>query len=424
MARVSLIARISPEFRRRYQVYLQQQPEDDQQLEELEDLFPDLDADQYFRLFQILNNWHHPRNFQNNHQVPNQNDPQFQNRIRNNQPALEHQNRMAQQQPQQRPPAIFVDDPYHGNINPGTTDGAKLYLKATASISDDDKFDLNISSAQKFLDVMRRDATNFGWGSLIRAIQGNDANETRNLLKDHKIITEAQIKKQAYKTWGNHAAVFATVVPDEYVLEELDPTNDAGHRPAFYRRVKSRMIAKRIVGHLKTADYEILKNQSEQYTWANDEKEEMDGPTILWLLLQACNPSTRVGVSELKTDIRNANSAKFEHDVKKLTDYLSSKNREIEEKGQTHQDYHLDLFNALQTVPNPDFSSFIRDERQAWEIGGEKTPNQLVAEALTIYNNAVSSNRWNTKDPKDAKTMALSIKLSNFVTKPSDTRRW
>ena len=424
MARVSLIARISPEFRRRYQVYLQQQPEDDQQLEELEDLFPDLDADQYFRLFQILNNWHHPRNFQNNHQVPNQNDPQFQNRIRNNQPALEHQNRMAQQQPQQRPPAIFVDDPYHGNINPGTTDGAKLYLKATASISDDDKFDLNISSAQKFLDVMRRDATNFGWGSLIRAIQGNDANETRNLLKDHKIITEAQIKKQAYKTWGNHAAVFVTVVPDEYVLEELDPTNDAGHRPAFYRRVKSRMIAKRIVGHLKTADYEILKNQSEQYTWANDEKEEMDGPTILWLLLQACNPSTRVGVSELKTDIRNANSAKFEHDVKKLTDYLSSKNREIEEKGQTHQDYHLDLFNALQTVPNPDFSSFIRDERQAWEIGGEKTPNQLVAEALTIYNNAVSSNRWNTKDPKDAKTMALSIKLSNFVTKPSDTRRW
>jgi len=322
---------------------------------------------------------------------------------------------MAQQQPQQRPPAIFVDDPYHGNINPGTTDGAKLYLKATASISDDDKFDLNISSAQKFLDVMRRDATNFGWGSLIRAIQGNDANETRNLLKDHKVITEAQIKKQAYKTWGNHAAVFATVVPDEYVLEELDPTNDAGHRPAFYRRVKSRMIAKRIVGHLKTADYEILKNQSEQYTWANDEKEEMDGPTMLWLLLQACNPSTRVGVSELKTDIRNANSAKFEHDVKKLTDYLSSKNREIEEKGQTHQDYHLDLFNALQTVPNPDFSSFItRDERQAWEIGGEKTPNQLVAEALTIYNNAVSSNRWNTKDPKDAKIMALTTQIEQL----------
>lgn len=42
---------------------------------------------------------------------------------------------------------IFVDDPYQGNINPGTTDGAKLYLKATAAIPEEDKFDLNISSA-------------------------------------------------------------------------------------------------------------------------------------------------------------------------------------------------------------------------------------------------------------------------------------
>ena len=57
---------------------------------------------------------------------------------------------------------VFVDDPYHGDINPGTTAAAKFYLKATAAISEDDKFDLNISSAQKFLNFMRRDANNFG----------------------------------------------------------------------------------------------------------------------------------------------------------------------------------------------------------------------------------------------------------------------
>ena len=175
------------------------------------------------------------------------------------------------------------------------------------------------------------------------------------------------------------------------------------------------MIAKRIIGHLKTADFEILKNHSAKYTWFNDDKEEMDGPTILWLLLQACNPSTRVGVSELKTYLRNATSAKFQHDAKKLTDYMSSKYREIEEKGQNHEDYQLDLFNALQTVPNPDFAAFIRDERQAWEIGGNKTPNQLIAESLTIYNNAVSTNRWDTKDPKDAKIMALTTQVEQLV---------
>ena len=101
--------------------------------------------------------------------------------------------------------------------------------------------------------------------------------------------------------------------------------------------------------------------------------------------------------------------------MKKLTDYMSSKNREIEEKGQTHQDYQLDLFNALQTVPNPDFAAFICDERQAWEIEGEKKPDQIIAEALTIYNDAVSADRWDNKDPKDAKILALTTQVETLV---------
>ena len=62
---------------------------------------------------------------------------------------------------------VFVDDPYQGDINPGTTDGAKLYIKATAAIPEDEKFDLTISTAQKFLDLMQRDSNNFSWGHLI-----------------------------------------------------------------------------------------------------------------------------------------------------------------------------------------------------------------------------------------------------------------
>ena len=101
---------------------------------------------------------------------------------------------------------------------------------------------------------------------------------------------------------------------------------------APHRRVRSRMIAKRIIGHLKTSNFEILKKHASKYTWSNDTKNEMDRPTMLWILLQACNPSTRVGLSELKTDLRNANSAKFKHDVKKLTDYMRSKSEKLKKK--------------------------------------------------------------------------------------------
>jgi len=254
MVRQSFRRFLTPEFRARYQLYLQtQSPEDDQHLRVLEDCFPDLTVEQYFRIFQILNNREHPRDIQNIPEPPQiQNVPQIRNQARN-QPV---QNRNLNQQrilrmAQQQPAAIFVDDPYHGDINPGTTDGAKLYLKATTAIKEDEKFDLNISTAQKFLDLMRRDSTNFGWGALIRAIPEADANTNKNLLKDHKVLTEEHMKRQAYKTWGNQAALLNTPVPDGYVLEDLDPANNQAHRPAFFRRVRSRMIAKRIMGHLK-----------------------------------------------------------------------------------------------------------------------------------------------------------------------------
>ena len=60
------------------------------------------------------------------------------------------------------------------------------------------------------------------------------------------------------------------------------------------------MIAKRIIGYLKTADYEVLMNKSKLLTWKGHGDEEVDGPTILWILLQMCYPSTRVEVAELK----------------------------------------------------------------------------------------------------------------------------
>ena len=248
--------------------------------------------------------------------------------------------------------AQFVDDPFKGNINPGTSDGAKLYLKATANTAEDDKFEITITSAQKFVDMVTKDTNNFGWGSLVRAIPFDVAGATKNLLIEHRDIEFAMIKKQAYKTWGNHQADFDTVVPEIQELEELDPAAIEAHRVPFYRRIRSRMIAKCIIGYLKLADWEHLKNKSSKFTWSGHGDEEMDGRTILWVLFQTCNPSTRVGVSELKEDIRGATSSKFGHDIQKLTDFVGSKYRKIREKGQTHDDIILDLFNAFKTVPN------------------------------------------------------------------------
>ena len=52
------------------------------------------------------------------------------------------------------------------------------------------------------------------------------------------------MKKQAYKTWGNHLVDFDTDIPDAANLEDLTPsTNNANIYP-FYRRVRNTMITK------------------------------------------------------------------------------------------------------------------------------------------------------------------------------------
>ena len=421
------------------------QPSDDQQIEYLRIQFPNFHLAHIFQLFEILNSRRHRQqiNFENlinfirlrnqrnerqrmnvlNHQEPVANDPVGNNNNNNNEgnnggnpefvPVINAPPVAPPLMAAQPHHLIFVDDPFKGNINPGTSEGAKLYIKATAKIDEDDKIDININNSQKFLDRMTRDTNTFGWGMLVRTVQVNE-NTQKNILKDHKDISAADIKRQAYKTWGNHAADFHTPVPDTYNLEHINPEQIPAHREIFYRRVRSRMIAKRIIAYLKTSDFEVLKNKAHQITWSGNGEEEIDGPTILWILLKICNPSTRVGVAELKEDLRKTTSAKFQHNVKLMTDHLSSKYRNIQEKGQTHEDYLLDVFNALASVPNQDFAAHIRDERREWELGGTKTADELISESVTIYNNAVSAGRWEAKDPKDAKILALTTRLEEL----------
>jgi len=172
------------------------------------------------------------------------------------------------------------------------------------------------------------------------------------MLKDHKILSEAILKRQAYVTFGNHVTLPNDVVPDAYDMKVLDPVNNRNHVAPFYRRVRSEMIASRIMGYLKPSDFDILKNEESKYLWTGNGIEAYGGPTILWILFGISNPLTRVGVSELNADISNAASEKFKHNVRELTDYLSSKYREIIERGQRHDDFLYDIFIRWKLSPN------------------------------------------------------------------------
>ena len=56
---------------------------------------------------------------------------------------------------------------YLGDINPGDSNGSKLYIKATEPLEKDHKIKVKVDNANKFLDQVRSDANKFGWRKLV-----------------------------------------------------------------------------------------------------------------------------------------------------------------------------------------------------------------------------------------------------------------
>ena len=46
----------------------------------------------------------------------------------------------------------YVTNLYFGNINPGDTNRSKLYLKATEELSKENKIEIRVENAHKFID--------------------------------------------------------------------------------------------------------------------------------------------------------------------------------------------------------------------------------------------------------------------------------
>ena len=120
------------------------------------------------------------------------------------------------------------------------------------------------------------------------------------------------------------------------------------------------MIGLRIVRSLTAKGFDSLNLNKCLYIWTDTAQETYyDGLVILFLVLQHCNPSTRVGVSHLKETIRNCTAANFNHNMVEMTNKMMECKNEIEGKNFTHDDMVLDLFTALLSGKNNEFSQMI-----------------------------------------------------------------
>ena len=325
----------------------------------------------------------------------------------------------------------FVLNPYLGDVNPGTPEGLKLYNKAIEA--PDTKLNIGQKNSRDIVSSFEKDASDFGWGPAISAIQVNDnpAPDFKSILTKAREINLEHVQKAARRTWGQLAGLqWNDPLPNDLTIFDIDPAINVAQRPQFFRRTRSIMIAKRIEASLDKASLKSLMLEKKAFTWTEANGTiHYDGPTMLWLILSKINPSVRVGISTLKTNLSSATMPAHKHNIIQLLDYMHDNYTKIYEDDGEHTDYTLNLFNALETSNNQEFLTFLSGLKDEWETSNtdesdRETSDALRKKVLQKYNNMSKAKRWKkTDDPSSKIISALMTKVSSLENQISNSNK-
>ena len=82
---------------------------------------------------------------------------------------------------------------------------------------------------------------------------------------------------------------------------------------------------------------------------------------------------------------------------------------EISIEEETHSEIVRQKLKLYSTSSCPIFRDYMETIRSEWEEEEKFTEDQVRSMDLNKYNNILTSERWSTKDPKDANILALVI---------------
>lgn len=103
---------------------------------------------------------------------------------------------------------------------------------------------------------------------------------------------------------------------------------------------------------------------------------------MLYLILSKINPSVKVGISSLKHNLFQITIEKFKHNVDEMLDYMQQNYSDIYQIQGSHEDYTLNLFVALPTTNNAEFSNYIQGLRDDWELDDSGDSDAVQVDTL------------------------------------------
>ena len=273
-----------------------------------------------------------------------------------------------------------ITNPYFKDIDLETSDGIKLFTKAIEGPKElTDKFDMSQSTVRAFRKRAIKASKNFNWGKVVSSID-NGAGEAVNLLTGYSKLSITNVVSAAHKTWG--------------IVNSGDMISEAGITEAdVQRRIRSVIIARWCRASMTSAaETRLDLDESKfQYEYASGAIED-DGPTMLKIIFDRVNPSTRIGVKHLEQELENITLGDFDQDVIGMLDEMQKIALEIEERYQKPARYEITLFDALLSGTNDEFKTAMMVQKNRWDDGDPTiTADSIRESAIRKVNNMAPS---------------------------------
>jgi hypothetical protein len=160
----------------------------------------------------------------------------------------------------------------------------------------------------------------------------------------------------------------------------------------------SKILAYQILSMLTDDACQVIEHQSDKYTWSDSAglDEEMDGMTIVALVLCRLCPHHKVDTYAKIGNVKRLMFAQYDNDIHLYYNAINSKKLAIDMKDPTAytDDSHVgDLFQAFKHDSLPlDFKSEFTSLERCWQMDKEKITSQsLMANTSSYYTNLVAS---------------------------------
>ena len=259
---------------------------------------------------------------------------------------------------------VWTANPLLGNFNPGTPAGAKIFQEKIKGLPDDKRLPYSRKEAHTFRALVEAKEPSFGQCVTKIPIAFDDAGnatEHKNLVDSYSDVTIERMHREAMKIFGTAVAEGDPVPAGPYALRALNPATSDEDKRLFYQRVHRHVAAEWLKNILDEDGRSELLQKMDHYAFidAGDGTKHLDGPTMLWFMMNKIDPSTIVGVEILRQKIETIRLHQHNNDVDLMITDIEKSFKRIKSLGGTCNSIIRYTITALRSGPNDEFNAYI-----------------------------------------------------------------